>query len=47
MDMTLSCEQPVPPAPTLTAADLCDVPGMQTEEVWINEFHYDNNGGYG
>jgi len=45
MDITLSCEQPVPPAPTLTAADLCDVPGTQTEEVWINEFHYDNTGG--
>jgi len=45
MDMTLSCEDPVPPAPMLTAADLCDVPGMQTEKVWINEIHYDNAGG--
>ncbi|MFN0036702.1 MAG: HYR domain-containing protein, partial [Saprospiraceae bacterium] len=44
MDMNLSCEQPVPPAPTLTAADLCDVPGMLTERVWINEIHYDNAG---
>ncbi|MDO8365752.1 MAG: hypothetical protein Q7T20_03065, partial [Saprospiraceae bacterium] len=45
MDITLSCEQPVPPAPVLTAADLCDVPGMQQERVWINEIHYDNVGG--
>jgi hypothetical protein len=45
MDITLSCEQPVPPAPVLTAADLCDVPGMQMERVWINEIHYDNTGG--
>lgn len=45
MDITISCEQPVPVAPTLTAADLCDVPGMQTETVWINEIHYDNTGG--
>ena len=45
MDITLSCEQPVPVAPTLTAADLCDVPGMLNERVWINEFHYDNTGG--
>ena len=45
MDITLSCEQPVPPAPMLTAADLCDVPGMQSERVWINEIHYDNVGG--
>jgi hypothetical protein len=45
MDITLSCEQPVPPAPVLTAADLCDVPGMVDERVWINEIHYDNTGG--
>jgi hypothetical protein len=45
MDITLSCEQPVPPAPVLTAADLCDVPGNQMERVWINEIHYDNTGG--
>lgn len=43
-DMTLSCEQPVPPAPVLTAADLCDVPGAISERVWINEIHYDNVG---
>ncbi|MBN8680193.1 MAG: hypothetical protein J0M29_18355 [Chitinophagales bacterium] len=45
MDITLSCEQPVPAAPVLTAADLCDVPGMLNERVWINEIHYDNTGG--
>ena len=45
MDITLSCEQPVPPAPVLIAADLCDVPGMLMERVWINEIHYDNLGG--
>ncbi|MFN0174692.1 MAG: T9SS type A sorting domain-containing protein [Saprospiraceae bacterium] len=45
MDITLSCEDPVPPAPMLTAADLCDIPGMQMEDVWINEIHYDNVGG--
>jgi hypothetical protein len=45
MDITLSCEQPVPVAPTLFAADLCDVPGMLNERVWINEVHYDNTGG--
>lgn len=45
MDITLNCEQPVPAAPVLTAADLCDVPGMQVERVWINEIHYDNTGG--
>ena len=44
MNITLSCELPVPVAPTLTAADLCDVPGMLTERVWINEIHYDNTG---
>lgn len=44
MDITLSCEQPVPPAPMLTAADLCDIPGMLNERVWINEIHYDNTG---
>jgi hypothetical protein len=40
---SVSCENPVPAAPTLIAVDACDM-GNMMNQVWINEIHYDNTG---
>ncbi len=42
-DVTLTCNDPVPPAASLIAVDNCD-DGTPDPVVWINEIHYDNVG---
>jgi hypothetical protein len=43
-NITLSCNDVVPTAPTVIATDACDPAGIVTGAVWINEIHYDNVG---
>ncbi|MBL7803790.1 MAG: lamin tail domain-containing protein, partial [Saprospiraceae bacterium] len=40
-NITIACNAPVPPAPTLVAIDACS---QAMPQVWINEIHYDNTG---
>ncbi|MCB9307640.1 MAG: hypothetical protein H6565_13680 [Lewinellaceae bacterium] len=42
-DITVSCAEPLPLAPSVTASDACD-PGSAPPVIFINEIHYDNTG---
>ncbi|MFZ4475317.1 MAG: hypothetical protein ACOYPR_09015, partial [Saprospiraceae bacterium] len=43
-NITLSCSDPIPPAPAVVGTDGCDPAGIINGPVWINELHYDNTG---
>ncbi|MBL7829139.1 MAG: lamin tail domain-containing protein, partial [Saprospiraceae bacterium] len=42
-DITIECDEVVPPPADLLAQDACDM-GNMMQNVWINEIHYDNSG---
>ena len=42
-DVTISCDEPLPAVPVVTAVDNCHNGGAMSS-VWINELHYDNVG---
>ncbi|MBU6343389.1 MAG: hypothetical protein KGS48_17970, partial [Bacteroidetes bacterium] len=43
-NITITCTQNLPVAPTLTGSDNCSGAGSVPSVIWINEFHYDNTG---
>ena len=40
-DITIACNDPVPPTPVMIATDDCN---LQASAIWVNEIHYDNDG---
>ena len=43
-NITISCNDPIPPVPSVIGTDACDPAGIINGPVWINEIHYDNTG---
>ncbi|HAD11028.1 MAG TPA: hypothetical protein DCF33_01185 [Saprospirales bacterium] len=43
-NISLSCNDPIPPVPNVIGTDACDPDGIINGPVWINEIHYDNAG---